>query len=357
MTRIARSWLVLVAVAAAAGAATPADQQFQFAQKLAGTREAAFAVLEYRRFIHLFPQDRRVPDARYAIARSYLRDAGDLAAAQRELGLLVRHHPQSPAARRAVQLIALIDANKQDDHQPLLLFFGAVSARDRGDAAAALAKLDQLIARYPRAPLVPEALLLRAKLLESLTRLDDAIAAYAEVPARAPNSSLVPRALLGQATATEARDGAQPYVAVLYRQVIARYPRTPEAAEARKRLATLDQHLDNLPRRFARRDIQPFRVLRHGYLDKRDRYDVRIEVARNLTEDQIEATLEDALIKHAGDRKGRDHEVRIEAYPAGSRTRVGKATWARNRRPEYEVDVGDARTQDLWRDILKDVLK
>ena len=357
MTRIARSLLVLVLVTVAAGAATPADQQFQFAQELAGTREAAFAVLEYRRFIHLFPQDPRVPEARYAIARSYLREAGDLAAARRELGLLVRQHPQSPAAQRAYQLIALIDANRQDDHQPLLLFFGAVSARDRGDAATALAKVEQLIAQFPRAPLVPEALLLRAEMLESLTRLDEAIAAYAEIPIRAPTSTLVPRALLGQATATEARDGAQPHVTVLYRQVIARYPRTPEAAEAHKRLAALDQHLDHIPRRFARRDIQPFRVLRHGYLDKQDRYEVHIEVARTLSEDQIEATLEDALIRHAGERKGRGHELRVEAYFPGDRGRVGKATWVRDRRPEYDVDVGDARTKDLWRDILKDVLK
>lgn len=355
MTRIARSLLMLVLAGVSAVAATPADQQYQFAQELARTREAGFAVLEYRRFIHLFARDPRVPEARFAIARAYLQGTGDVIAARRELDVLTQTHKGTKAAQRAQQLTALIEANKEDGYGPVRLFFGAVGARDREDHAATLAKLDELVTRYPRAVLVPEALLMRAQALEGLKRLDDAIAAHAALPARAPRSPLVPAALLGQAAATEARDGARPHVAQLYRQVITRYPRTPEAAEAQKRLAALEANLDNIPRRFRRADVQPFKVVRQGYLRRRDRYEVHVEVAEGLAKAQLQATLEDALIKHAGDRKERAHAVRVEMFPPKGGRRLAKAEWSPNRRPDYELDKPSS--EDLWRDILKGVLK
>jgi len=356
MSRIVCACLAMVLACGAVGAATP-DEQYRFAEELARSGETPFAVLEYRRFVFLYPQDPRVPDARFAIARAYLQATGDVAGARRELDALAQQHPNTPAAARAGQLLALIEANREDDYAPARLFFGAIGARDRGDHAAALQGLDQLVARYPRAAVVPEAVFLRAQALEALNRLDDAIAAYAELPARAPQSPLVPRALLGQAVATEARDGAKPHVAVLYRQIIARYPNTPEANAAQERLAALGRQLDDIPRVFARKGVQPFKVVRQGYLDKRDRYDLHIEVAKTLTEDQVKATLEDALVAHAGDRKGREHEVRVEAYFSGGRTRIGKAIWAANRRPEYDVDLKDTRKDDAWRGILDDVFR
>jgi TolA-binding protein len=349
--------LAALAFAAPALAATPADQQYEFAQKLARTGDARFAVLEYRRFVHLFPRDRRVPEARFAIARAYLQGTGDVAAARRELDLVAREHQGTQAAQRARQLMALIEAGKEDDYAPVRLFFGAVGAREREDHEAALAKLDELVKRYPRAALVPEALFMRAQALQALGRLDDAIAAYAEVLARAPRSPLAPRALLGQAVAAEARDGAQPHVAVLYRQVLARHPRTPQAAEARERLAALQANLDTIPRRFRRADVLAFKVLRQGYLDRRDRYEVHIELPAPATDDQVKATLEDALVRYAGQRQDRAHQVRVEAYVPNDRDRVGRVTWAQNRRPDYDVDVEAPADNDVWIDILKEVLK
>ncbi|MFW6164359.1 MAG: tetratricopeptide repeat protein, partial [Planctomycetota bacterium] len=299
----------------------------------------------------------RVPEARFAIARAYLQGTGNVGAARRELDAVAREHQGTQAAQRARQLRALIEAGKQDDYAPVRLFFGAVGDRDREDHEAALAKLDKLVTRYPRAPIVAEALLMRAQTLEALERLDDAIAAYAEVLARAPRGPLVPRARLGQAIAAQARDGAQPHVAVLYRQVIARHPGTPQASEARKRLAALQANLDTIPRRFRRADVLDHKVLRQGYLDRRDRYEVHIELPAAATEAQLKATLEDALIRHAPQRQNRAHQVRVEAYLPNRRDPVGRVTWASNRRPDYELDLAAPAENDVLIDILKDILK
>jgi len=334
---------------------SPAAQQYAFAQQLAQSGEARFAILEFRRFLFHYPKEPLAADARLALARVYLQHTDDVAACRRELGVVAQQHPKSQAAARARQLDALIEANKEFGYQPLRLLFGAAGARDRGDAQGALRRLGELVTKFPTARLAPDATLMRAQMLAGQKKLDDAIAAYAELPARYPNSPLVAQAHLGQATATEARDGAKPHVAQLYRQVVARYPRSPEAAEAQKRLTALEARLDNIPRLYRRQDIKPFKLTRAGYFAAPTRYDVHLEVSDGLTEHQLKATLEDALIRHAASRKDRTHAVRIEAYlPQGGR-RVAVAKWGPRQRPDYEIER--VRSKDIWRDILRDVLK
>ena len=49
-----------------------ADMQFNYAEHLFSARDFVSAVNEYRRFVYLFPQDRRVQSAAYQIGRCYL---------------------------------------------------------------------------------------------------------------------------------------------------------------------------------------------------------------------------------------------------------------------------------------------
>jgi len=359
MTRMRWSAVCVVVVCVALGSAsvqagTPADQQYTFAEQLARSGDAQFAILEFRRFVHMFPTDRRVPDARYALARTYLQQVGDVGAARRELAALAKAHPTSNAAKQAKQLDTLIEANKEFNYQPLRLFLGAAAARDRGDLGGALTRLDELVRKFPTARLAPNGLLLRAQVLEASKRTADAVAAYAELPARYPASPLVSQALLGQATATEARDGAKPHVADLYRQVILRYPNTPQATTAQARLAALRTRLDLIERQFAATDVRPFTLIRKGYFGHRTRYEVHVQVADGLTKQQVQATLEDALVKHYASRKDRTHRVEVEAYTPQNR-RAGEAKWAPKTKPTYKVEK--RRSKDSWRDALKGILR
>lgn len=349
--------LVLMSVLALCGAAfaqNDADKQFAFAKQLAARGRARFAILEFGRFAFLFPQDPRVPDASYATARAWLEE-GDVAAAKRELADLVARHPKANAAAKAKSLRALIEANSEFDYRPLILFFAAAGARDRGDLPRALGSLDELVAKYPTARLAPEGLLMRAQVLEGLDRHDAAIAAYSELPVRYPKSPLIPRALLGQATATESRDGAKANVIALYQNVIDRYPGTAEAREAQKHIADLRKRVIVLKRQFKARDIKPFKTLQQGYLTRQSRYEVHIQMPRDLDEDEVKATLEDALVKHYEKRKDPKHSVRVLAYYADSGQRAGYVDWTPGKRPDYEVDK--VRGREIIIDILRDVLK
>lgn len=73
---------LLLAIAAplsrAASEVTPTlkidpERQFKFAEQAFATGEYARAIAEYQRFVHFFPQDRRVPQATYKIGRAYFR--------------------------------------------------------------------------------------------------------------------------------------------------------------------------------------------------------------------------------------------------------------------------------------------
>ncbi len=329
------------------------DRQLAFAEELRKTGDGRLAILEYRRFVFMFPNDPRVPDARLAIARGHLEHAGEVAAARRELAALAEQHPGTEAAERGQELDALIEANREMNYKPLLLFFGAHAARERGENADALRRLDEMARSYPQAQLAPEALLMRAQVLESERRLDDAIAGYADVAARYPASTAVPRALLGQAMATEARDGARPHVAALYRLIIQRYPNTPLAAKAQERFAAVHRGADRIERRHEAADVLQYRVLQLGYTGDPAWFEVAIEIPQDAKETQVRAMLEDALIKEAGQRKDPAHSVRVTARFQQSRKKAGTVTWARDQRPDYDIER--VRTRDKIRGILDDL--
>ena len=354
MKRHIAALLAALTLLGAAFAQNDPNKQFAFANQLAARGQARFAILEFERFAFLFPRNPRVPDARYAIARAWLEE-GDVAAAKRQLADLLARYPKTNAAAKAKSLQALIEANSEFDYKPLVLFFAAAGARDRGDLAAALAALDELVTKYPTAKLAPEGLLMRAQVLEALKRYEAAIAAYSELPMRYPNSPLIPRALLGQATATEGRDGAKANVITLYQKVIDRYPGTAEAREAQRRITDLRKRVIVLKRQFKARDVKNFKVLQRGYLNRRDRYEVHIQVPGDLDEDEVKATLEDALLKYYDERRDPKHSVRVLAYYAGSGQRAGYVDWTPGKRPDYEVDKVSGR--EIIIDILRGVLK
>jgi tetratricopeptide (TPR) repeat protein len=278
-----------------------------------------------------------------------------VAAARRELAILADRHPNTKAAERGQQLDALIEANREMDYKPLLVFFAALSARERGEHGLALRRLDEVVRSYPQAQLAPEALLMRAQVLESDGKLDDAIAAYGDACARYPTSPVLPRALLGQAAATETRDGAKPHVVGLYGQILQRYPNTPYAAQAQERLAAIRRGADRIERRFAAAGILPYRAAQIGYSDEGDMLEVQIDLLQEGTEAQVKATLEDALIKFAGQRRAGEHAVKIVARFLQTRKKAGNVKWSRDRQPDYDIER--IRTRDKHRGGLDEVLK
>lgn len=108
---VAAALVVAFALCGLAAAGPPlvveADGQFNLAQSLFGAGDFAGAMVEYRRFIHFFPDDPRVEDALYRIGRCHF-SQGDYGRAIEDFYAVI---DRSPSGRRTVDAYRAIAAS------------------------------------------------------------------------------------------------------------------------------------------------------------------------------------------------------------------------------------------------------
>ncbi len=168
------------------------------------------AISAYRRFVRLHPAHEQVPYARFKIAQAHFeripeewllsppaheRDPRPTREALRVLRRFVQDHPESEFTAEAKEMLARV-LRILARHE----LYAARFYRDRGAFRGALGRLDTLLDLYRGSGLEPEALLEKSEVLEAMGRSEEA------------------RATL--------------------RELIASYPRSPQAKEARARLAS-----------------------------------------------------------------------------------------------------------------------
>lgn len=113
-----------VSTAADVALTISADHQFDFAQRYFDTHDYARAIDEFQRFIHFFPQDKRIPEAHWLIAMSHLQN---------------KDHAQAIKAFRAI--IDDPNGNEINTQAWFMLAQSYLEARAPGQAAAALQNL------------------------------------------------------------------------------------------------------------------------------------------------------------------------------------------------------------------------
>ncbi len=144
-------------------------------------------------------------------------------------------------ANDAIELKLLVSENTGPDstNTPLRTFARARLLQRQQRPALALAAVDSLLADAPGHKLSDEAHFLRAELLRALGRTDEALAALDAFPGQFADSHLADRAVFTFAEIHE-RDLADPQAAVAaYSDLLARYPGSLLAPEARARIRRL----------------------------------------------------------------------------------------------------------------------
>ena len=106
-----RTFCLAVLMAAAAAWSQSPDGQFAFADSLQQNGEDAFAMLEFKRFVFLYPEHAKAPEAFYRLARLYVSHDGDVAGAQDLLNALIGKYARTPVAREAAAFRDFIGAN------------------------------------------------------------------------------------------------------------------------------------------------------------------------------------------------------------------------------------------------------
>ena len=337
-------------------AATPnADSQFGFAQSLLKDGDQAFALLEFKRLVYLYPQHPKAPDSLLAIASIYLTYVGDVPGARKALEQVAKRHPKSGAAAEAGTLLEFIRTNSDFQGKPLLAFLKATDLSRRKREAEAVPVYLGIHEKWPRARLADQALLAAGEIqLTALNQPNEARACFKLLARQYPSSARLPEARLGEAAVVAKLKGDGPEALAAYRQVAVDFPKSHVAATANARAAAMEKRAHIIKRRFGKTSVLPFKVVKSGY-DAATRMTVVIELSADASMRNVEATLEDALVTHYTTRKKPTDSVYVRAYYSYPMSEAGSAAWTPGKDAAYRVK--ERKTEDVLKGVLFDVLR
>jgi hypothetical protein len=344
----------ILSIGCLAGAAQTPDQQYQFARQLETDGDAAFALLEYKRFVYHHPGHVKVAEARMNTANIYLFYLADLGQARQSLGEVVKNHKGSATAKAATELVEFIEVNSDFGGKPLLAFLGARKETNRKKHEQAAGGYLKLAATYPQARLAPVALVEAGALfLGPLKQSQRAVDALAKMsPAYVKHEQFAESQFL-TAQAIEQLKGPGSEAIAAYKKVGGNDAKNAWRIKALSE-ATRIEKTRNLPKRvYEKKYVKTFKAVNQA--TRRDVYIVSIEVNQGLSEREVKATMEDALFQNVGKRQSDKHKVQIAGYFSYPVTKAGSVDWMPGKPAEYTVRK--LKTEDAVKGLLFDLSK
>lgn len=362
-------WLAVLVAAAAAWSQTP-DAQFAFADSLHQNGEDAFAMLEFKRFVFHYPDHAKAPEAFLRLARLYVSHDGDVAGAKDMLDVLIAKFPRTAAARDAAAFREFIEANADFACEPLKLWLAGESLERQRQPGLAMAKYDAILSNYAKSRLAPDALLRSGIVLrDPLRKPAEALQVLQSLRRAFPGSPLIPRAEFEAAVALSRIGGREREAMNAFRQFAATYPRDPLARDAVMQAEALEKRVFVIVRQFDPAFARPYTVRKVGTQDNVLLVDIEVPTAQSPRD--VQATLEDALIREGAKRGAQRDQVVISACTTYPLAYVGDVSWAPGNEPTYRIKApggpgghrddrgghddrgGPGAIRDLFIDLLK----
>lgn len=177
--------------------------------------------------------------ARYKLAQIHF-FTGEFDAAQ-SLVDVIDVNTSTDVSNDAIELKLLLMENRGPDslNTPLQSFARIMLAQEQRQYQAALDSLDGLLARQPSHALADDARYLRAEILRTIGRSEEAARVFQEFPLMHPQSHLADRALFAAAEMFEQELDDADAAARLYAQLLSDFPGSLLAGQARDRLRRL----------------------------------------------------------------------------------------------------------------------
>lgn len=141
-----------------------AEELFDAAARLAQTANYHGAVLKYLQVLQQCPESEKCPLAVARVGDLYLEQLGELPRARYSYQMVQRNYPAHPAAAQVAARLAYIDKVGDSDGVPFKLLTRAKLDIRRHRAAAAAARLQEILVGHPACGVAPEVLLLLAEL-------------------------------------------------------------------------------------------------------------------------------------------------------------------------------------------------
>lgn len=331
-----------------------AAQQYQFAEHLEQTGELAFALLEFKRFAFVHSSDPKAASARLKIADIYFSYARSLDKGKAALVEVTKVHTNSPEAAEATKLLNFIEANKEAQDEPLLGVLDARRLASVGQADAAVKAYLAAAEKHPQSRVAATAMLEAGRLqLEALKQPDKAVATLGQVLRRYPNSPVMAEAQYLAAEAVEKAKGPGAEAIQAYEQVSPADSKNPYRVKALAAIERL-RKAQNLPQRQLAKDlVRNFTLVRKAYAE--DTYLLIVELPLGLQDNEIKATMEEALFKHVGERRDAKHKLKISAYFNYPLTEAGTLNWTPGQATEFAI--AERKKEDVIKDVFFDLLK
>ncbi len=178
-------------------------------------------------------------EARYRLAQLHF-FAGEFDAAQTIVDV-IDVNTSTDVSNDAIELKLLLMENRGPDslNTPLESFARAMLYHEQRRPQVALDTLESVLAKYPEHALADDVRFLRANVLRQIGRSAEARDAFAELPLIHPQSHLADRALFSAAEIEERELGADDAAISLYARLLAEYPGSLLASQARERIRAL----------------------------------------------------------------------------------------------------------------------
>lgn len=216
-----------------------ADASFQVGRMhlLAGELNDAF--LTFSRLEENLRIGELAEDARFELALIHFY-RGDFVSAQNLVEAL-KENTSTNVANDAIELKLLLLENMGPDslNTPLSLFAEASMLERQRKHLEALSAANNLLGEHANHAIADDARYLRATILHTLGRIEDAVQAFEELPMMHPESFLVDRSLFRAAEIYEMEIGDLDKAVELYSKIVNEHPGSLMVSEARTRIRLL----------------------------------------------------------------------------------------------------------------------
>lgn len=334
--------------------AQTAERQLAFADSLYDSGDDVFALLEFKRFLFQYPDHAETPRALQRLARLQISATGNFAAAQESAQTLLKKYPNSPLAAETKAFVDFVEVNSDFGGQPLQLWLKAENLEKQQRFDHTIVVLQRIVTDFPQAHLADDALYQIASIqYEKLGKTDAARETFAQLAKAYPESPLLVKAEFQAASALGTVEGKEAEAAEALRRFATKHPDDALAKTALEQAATLERRGFVLKRQFEATAIRTYTVRRAGQAGAV--YQCDIELATGLSQREVQATLEDALVKEGVKRANTKDQVTVQGYFNYPITKAGKATWTPGADPKYEIE--QRQTKHLLMDLGLDILK
>jgi TolA-binding protein len=345
---------ILCLFAATTLVAQTADKQLAFADSLYDNGEDVFALLEYKRFAFLYPDNTQTPHVVLRLAKLYVSTTGNIAAARSASQTIVDKYPNSPLVPQAKAFVDFLEVNSDFSGEPLQLWYKAESLEKQKRYEPAIAVLQRIVQTYPTARLADDALFRIGSIQhEKLGQTAEARATFQQLAQSYPKSDLLIKAEYQAATALAGVKGKEADATAALRSFAAKHPDDPLAKQALAQALVLERKGFVLKRQFDAGFVRKYAVRRAVQVGTS--YQVDVEVSSGLSQREVQATLEDAMVKESAKRKDPKDTVRVIAYFNYPITKAGEADWTPGNNPTYKIEQRE--TKQLLFDLGLDLLK